>query len=116
MMRFIGLFSIAGLFIPAFFLTLWWGLIKAKLAPHLWLALKIETIQILFWPSSFFLMATENQGAGAALQTEVISIIINVLLYALIGLLVWYGLKKQRWILYVTAGVVAIGWYKLLTL
>jgi len=115
MSRCIALFASAGSAISMFLLGLWWVLPKIGYT-NLWASSRLDTITLLFWPSSFFLMATENQTTTTVLQIMAASIAVNILLYSLIGLLMWYGINKQRWVLYATVGVIAIGWYKLLKL
>lgn len=116
MWRFVGLFSLAGVGTPIFFLGFWWGLNKIGVEPHFFLTFKLETIQTLIWPSSFFLMATEGQTLQATIQVILLSVAVNVLLYTLIGALIWYGINKRLWVLFILAGLVALGWYELLSL
>jgi membrane protein YdbS with pleckstrin-like domain len=49
------------------------------------------------------------------LKMLAISILINVVLYAVIGFLVWWGLNKNRWVLYAVGAAIVYGWYMILT-
>jgi hypothetical protein len=112
MMRvFIVLFSLVGLVVPALFTALS-QLLTGIYRPdsHVW---RFDIVQLLLWPSSIFMLATAGH-EGIDYEMLAISIVANVALYALLGFLVWWGVYKQRWVLYVVAGVIALGWYKLL--
>jgi len=44
-----------------------------------------------------------------------VSIAVNVLIYGILGWMIWYGLYRKRIILGLAVAVVLVGWYFLLT-
>jgi len=112
--QFIALFSLAGFAIPCLFTAIWILLGKSR---DLYISIggKLEILQLLTWPSSLFMIATAGH-EGIDYQMLAIAIVANVLLYALIGFLLWWGINRQRWLLYAVIGTILVGWYKLLTL
>jgi len=114
MIKFIGFFSLVGLVLPCLFFIAWRFL---EDAPNLYGSIgnKLELLQLVAWPSSIFMMATTGEG-GMNFEILVISITVNVILYAIIGFLIWFGLYKQRWVLFCTAASLLLSWYFLLTL
>lgn len=114
MKKFIGWFSLAGIIVPLLFTGIW---VLLEKTPQTYLSAgnKLEPLQLIVWPSSIFMMGTAGH-EGIDYKMLALSVAVNVAFYALIGFLIWWGLNKQRWVLYVTAGAIAIGWYKLLTL
>ena len=109
-MRFLALFAGAGLGIPLIFTFIWY-----MRDYHTFDNVSI-TIQLFLWPSSLVMMATAGKEGVEFYQFLATSIAINILLYALIGLLVWWGMNKQRWILYLTVVLILLLWLRLLTL
>lgn len=108
-MRFLAVFSCAGLGIPIIFTLIWY--INDY---HTFDKISI-TIQLFLWPSSLVMMAAAGKEGIDFYKMLATSIAINILLYALVGLLVWLGVSKQRWILYLTAVFILLLWLRLLT-
>jgi hypothetical protein len=114
MVKLIALFSLAGLVIPIL-LTLLWKLLERYQHAYLSIGGVLEILQLLVWPSSIFMMATAgHKGIGYGMLA--LSITGNIVFYALLGFLIWWGLHKQRWMLYFAIGLLILIWYKLLTL
>jgi hypothetical protein len=111
MMKFVALFSGAGLAIPILFSVMWWLGLKNIVIPTIW-----QNVLLLFWPSYIGMMATAGATTAETLKMLVISIVVNIVLYTLIGFLVWWGLNKCRWLLYAVGISIMYGWYKLLML
>jgi len=112
--RFIGIFSLFGLSLPLIFTLIWAILEKTKY----WygsLGNGLATLQFLIWPSSIFMMATAGH-RGIDYGMLSISVAANIVLYSIIGLVVWLGIKRHRWLLYLLIMIIILGWYKLLTL
>jgi hypothetical protein len=114
MMKLIVLLSVAGLVIPMLF-TLILRLVEQHQPAYFSISRVLEIIQLLVWPSSIFMMATAGH-KDIDYGMLALSIMVNIIFYAVIGFLVWWGLHRQRWILYFAIGLVALIWYKLLTL
>jgi hypothetical protein len=78
----------------------------------------VHGLQLLLWPSSIFLMATAGHKWYDRFVVEifVLSLVANVIVYAVFGGLLWWGLYRQRWALFLILGVIIWGWYKLMSL
>jgi len=61
------------------------------------------------------LMGTAG-GEGLSVTALLIAMAINVILYGVLAIVIWWGLTKHRWILFVMAAVVLAVWYRLFTL
>ena len=105
-------YTIAGFVIPVLF-TLFWNCYETAISfeQGLW----IERLMLILWPSSFFMMGTAGHN-GIEYEVLSVSIVVNIVLYTVLGLLIWFGLNKQKWILYIVFILVTLGWYKLLRL
>ena len=113
--RFIGIFSLFALSLPLIFTLIWMILEKTKY----WygsLGNGLATLQLLIWPSSIFIMATAGHHG---IDYGMLSISVaanNIVLYSIIGFVVWLSLKQHRWLLYLLIMIIILGWYKLLAL
>lgn len=110
MVKFLALFACAGLGIPLMFTLIWY------INDYYPFNRILRTIQIFLWPSSLAMMAAAGKEGVEYYKMLGESISINILLYALIGVLVWLGVSKQQWILYLTAVFILLLWLRLLTL
>lgn len=114
MVKFTALFSLVGLVIPVI-LTLFWKLLEQYRHAYLAVGRVMEIVQLLIWPSSIFMIATAGS-KDIDYGMLALSIITNIAFYAVIGFLIWWGLNKQRWVIYLAMGLIALIWYKLFTL
>lgn len=114
-LRFSSSFALAGAGVPAIILIFWWA---AKWAGALTgeSSYLLSQIAVLVWPSSIFLLASENQSVSTSMTIIAASITINVGLYALIGLWVWYGVYWRKWMLVPLVLAVAALWRLLLNI
>lgn len=114
MIRFLAIGTSAGLVVPLLFALASWVLERI---PSLYGPIGdiLYPIQLLLWPSSVLLMGTAGD-EGISLGPLSIAIAINVLLYAVLAIVIWWGLTRQRWILFVVAAVMLAVWYRLFTL
>lgn len=111
MVKLIALFSLAGFVIPILFSLIWWVL---EQYPRAWLFIGgiLVNVQLLVWPSSIFMMATAGH-EGIDYGMLALAITVNIVLYASIGFLIWWGMYKQRWAIYCALGLILLIWYKL---
>lgn len=114
MLRFVGISSLIGLVLPLLLSGIW-KIIEGHPRVDISLGYWLVKLQLLIWPSSIFMMA-ETGHRSNDLKLFGFSLTANVLLYAIVGLLIWWGLNKHCWILAVVAVLVVLGWWKLLTL
>lgn len=68
----------------------------------------MDRIALSLWPSSLLLLADRPGVAGAILGA--ISISINVILYCLLGSMIWYGAARHRPVLIVPTVLIAALW------
>lgn len=81
MKKFVIAGGLVGLVIPFIFWGVYWAF------DHIFGA-----EAVLFWPSSIFLMATAgHENTWGAFQIAAISVTVNVALYSLIGLLLYFA-------------------------
>jgi hypothetical protein len=53
-------------------------------------SLTLTKMELCLWPSSIFLMALQDNGNPGDDQIRVIATIANVILYSIVGLIVWF--------------------------
>jgi hypothetical protein len=73
----------------------------------------MESAMLAVWPSSLLLMADPE---GQSVWPPIISVALNVVLYAILGWLFWIGIKRSPIVLVGTAAAILVGWYGLLSL
>lgn len=112
--RYISLFAIGGLIIPLIFQAAWWVVNKYP-AINLKLGLGIQKLMLVLWPSSLMMLPASSDG-NLYPSLLLISLAVNVVLYAVIGTAIWYGFRKHHVILVLLAAVLAVIWWRLLTL
>ncbi len=112
--RFISLFAFAGLVIPAAFQTVWW-LINRYQGVSLNFELYVQNLMLILWPSSIM---TLPAGSDEHLLPVLllISTVVNVVFYVVIGTAVWFGIKKNPAILVLTIVVLVVIYWRVLTL
>lgn len=114
MARFISLFAAAGVLVPLLFQAVWWVISKYP-AIYLKLGTGLLRLMLVLWPSSLMLLPA---GSDESLMPValLISIPVNVVLYAAIGAAIWYGFRKHHVILVLLAAILAVMWWRILTL
>lgn len=116
MIKFIGAFALAGFVIPCL-LTIVWEIVEKIPDLNIIMGIILSPILMLLWPSSILVvvndMSPDQEGINYGILA--ISIIANVILYSVIGFLVWWGWNRQKWILIVVGSAITIGWYKILS-
>jgi len=99
-------YAIAGFIFPALFtLFLQYFELSISFEASLW----IENLVLFLWPSSLFMMGTAGT-PGINFEILSISIAVNIVLYTILGFLVWLGLNKQRWVLYLVLSLILFWW------
>lgn len=113
-MKFLSLFVFGGVIIPLMFQAVWWVVYRYQTS-NLDLQNGIQKLMLVLWPSS--LMALPAGSDESLLPvTLLISIAVNVLLYLFIGSAIWYGIRKHYVVLVFLAIVMAVMWWRVLTL
>lgn len=114
MMKFLSFFALAGVFIPLIFQVIWWLLNKYQMA-DLKIRIFIQQLMLIIWPSSIMMLPTGSDESLIPIAL-LISTAVNVVLYVIIGLCIWYGFTKHYVILVLLAFVMIVVWWRLLTL
>jgi len=113
---FVFRFALAGAFVPIALGSVWYVINNAS-NHNLSFEIVMGKITLLLWPSSFSLLAGagfNNQAMGAKLF--LLAVIINIILYSVVGTLVWYGIVKNHILLLFPIAAIATLWGWLLTL
>jgi len=113
LITFTAIFMAGGFLVPLVFRLLWyWAEHSTTISTSF--QYYLQNAMLMLWPTSIMNMG----GAGNDLLSGrlfFISVISNVIVYGLLGLIMWYGLK-HRWILFPLSGGVILLWWRLLTL
>ena len=115
LLKFLSWFVLGGVLIPLLFQAVWWVVYRNQTS-NLDLQNGIQKLMLVLWPSS--LMALPSGSDEILLPvTLLVSIAVNVLLYVVIGLTIWYSInKKHHVVLVFLAIVMVVTWWRLLTL
>lgn len=92
---FVCWFALAGACGPVLLYGLWWSINSAS-SHNLAFEIVMEKITLFLWPSSIVLLATENMKWPKLLEILVMSVATNVVLYSVLGALVWLGYRAFR--------------------
>jgi hypothetical protein len=114
MIKFALYFALAGFFIP-FIFTILWIFLENYSKIYNSIGEKLELIQLLLWPPSIFMMATANHEI-IDFNMMLISTIANTIIYTGLGLLLWWGLNRNKFFLLVPCAALLFGWYLLFKL
>ena len=109
--RFTIFSAFVGLLVPLVF-GLLWGWINTSQAVGLDGQIIIHKITLALWPVSINMLAASN---SAKLTNEfyLADGLVNVLLYTILGISIWYGIHKSRIILLVPISVIGVIWWGL---
>lgn len=77
--------------------------------------LVLQKITVIVWPSSVVMLAATSD-QGMAIKLFMISMLINTILYILVGVLVWLGINKHFSYFALLAFGLGVVWWRLLTL
>ena len=115
MKRYIERFALAGFVVPLMFMAVWELYFKYTPRHHK-LASVIEVIQLLLYPSSLFMLATADLRGLEVLGTLAVSITVNMVYYTFVGFFIWFGVERQRWVIYLLLGLILWGWHTLINM
>ena len=106
MLRYIYIFSTIGFAIPVVILIM--GSLN----------IRFFYISFMFWPASLgsIVLAREVGITWRVIQVYTEMIVVNIVLYAIIGTITWLGIHKNRFILFLLVMAIGFGWYKVLML
>lgn len=106
--KFTATFATVGLLVPVAFRVLWHFIDQSV---SLTTSIMVQTIMLVLWPTSLWMLAASPD---TAFENELFlySVISNVVVYALLGLLIWLGLRIHI-AFFALAGIllVALWWW-----
>ncbi len=108
--RFTAIFAAAGLVIPLLFRGAWYFLNQST---NLNVHVVVEKLMLLLWPTSLMTLPTSPEPSFET-KLFLISLVANVIVYSVIGALVWLGMRKHV-VFFAIAGLplIAIWWWLL---
>src|SRR5580704_3945890 len=100
-LSFAGGFALAGIIIALICAAVLWGC-------HYWLpaSIRLERIAFLFWPSAVILMF-DSDNILATVVAFLFSILLNGLIYFIVGATSWFGLSKCKPFLAIPVAAIA---------
>ena len=114
MIRFLSFFAVSGAAIPLIFQMIWW-IMGTYQEFSLSAKLNVENLMLILWPSSLLLLPAGSEDSFFLIPF-LTAIVLNVLLYVLVGVSFWYALKKSYLFLIPIAGALGFIWWRILTL
>lgn len=116
LLSFVSRFALGGTAGPILLGAVWWCVNNAS-GHNLSLEIALEKITLVIWPSSLALTAGAGFG-NTSMSTKlfVLAMILNVILYSVVGVLVWYGLRKHHVLLLLPVFGIGALWIWLLKL
>ncbi len=111
LLKFTMIFSLIGLLTPLTFQTLW-NILNQRI--NIGMHIIIERIMIILWPTSLITLPS-SQEPQIELKLFLFSLAANVVLYSVIGALIWIGLRKHVTFLLIPGISLLAMWWWLLT-
>lgn len=111
-LKVISIFAGAGLLGPLMLRSVWYFLDQYT---NLKTQLIVEKLMLLVWPTSLMALPSSID-PGFEVKLFIISLVTNILLYVILGSLVWLGLRKHIGFLVVACILLIILWSWLLSL
>lgn len=102
----------AGLLVPLMFRAVWYFInqhanIKTQII--------VEKLMLLLWPTSLMTLPS-SPDPNFEVKLFIISLVSNILVYAIFGALIWLGLRKHVSFLAIAGFLLIALWYWLLSL
>ena len=109
--KFVLCFMAAGFLLPVAYFVFYWAFGHTDVFAWLMQTQWCYDGLLMFWPSSILLTCCTE---GVTLP--ILATTLNVILYGVLGWVLWIGLKRSRIVLIVTVVSILAGWYGLLRL
>ena len=111
--RFVAIAVVVGAAVPVVWLVIYWAFLRGnpELINSVMSVGHFDRVLVAVWPSWVFLIADPEE---RSVTIPALAIAINVLLYGVVGWLIWFGLNRNRLVLGVVAMALTAGWYFLL--
>lgn len=114
LLRFTGLFALLGLIIPLVFRWLWWSFQYFKIT-DLSIHGIIQKLMLMLWPTSLMSLPVSDE-SGFETKLFLMSLVANIFLYGILGVGIWFGLRRHISVLAPVFLVVITVWWYLLSL
>lgn len=114
LLRFTSLFAFLGVTIPLVFRWLWWSFQYFKIT-DLDIHIFVQKLMLMLWPSSLMSLPASD-GSGFETKLFLMSLVANVFLYGIIGVGIWFGLRRHISFFVPVSLVVITVWWILLSL
>lgn len=114
LLRFTGLFTLLGFVIPLVFRLIWWSFDYFKIS-NLGIHGIVEKLMLMLWPTSLMTLPTSDV-SGFEAKLLLISLVANMVVYFVLGGIIWLGLRKHIGFLVLAGLMMSIIWWRLLTL
>lgn len=109
--KFTAIFAFVGFLVPLVFRAMWHFFNQSR---NLDVHVVAEKLMLLLWPTSLMTLPASPE-PGFETKLFLLSLAANVIIYAVLGMLVWLGLRKHIGF-FAIAGLPAIAmWWWLLT-
>jgi len=112
--KFLQWFALSGAVVPMVLELMWW-LINKSSSWSLNAKICLQKITLVLWPTSYGMLAATSDRV-LAIKLFLLTTLGNVVLYTVLGMLLWYGLAKQRVFLVVPIALLSVIWWWLLSL
>lgn len=109
--RFIAAYAGLGLLIPLVFRAAWHFIDQGT---NLKAGIIVERLMLMLWPTSLMTLPTSDE-PGFETKLFLISLGANVVFYALVGFLIWLGLRKHVGFFVIPILLLPAMWWWLLT-
>lgn len=110
--KFTAIFAVAGLMVPVVFQAVWYFVDRSA---NLKAGVIVQYAMLVLWPTSLMTLPT-SPDPGFETHAFLISVIANVVIYAVLGALIWLGLRKHVIFFALAAFPLIAVWWWLLTL
>lgn len=114
LLHFSCLFSLLGATIPLIFRGIWW-LFGYLNITDLWVHEFFEKLMLILWPTSLITLPVSDV-PGFETNLFFISLVVNSILYGVIGSGIWLGLRKNIGFIVLILFVVIAIWWLLLSI
>lgn len=109
--QFTAIFAATGVLVPVVFRAMWYFLNQSA---NVKAGLIMEKLMLVLWPTSLMTLPA-SPDPGFETKLFLISMIANVVVYGVLGLLIWLGLRKHVSFLALAGFPLFAVWWWLLT-
>ena len=112
--RFELLAGLFGVVVPIIFRALWYVVDWSQTGNYR-LQMFFQKIMLMFWPTSILSLPASDV-PGFELTLFILAVISNILIYLMLGALIWLGVKTNLMFLGLAGIIISVIWWRLLML